>query len=190
MKTSVFCIIRRLVPAIFVAGLLAATVVAQTDVAVLDIRGAIEQPLTLALSDLQAMPRVKLKAQEKGGGEATFEGVALYELVMRAKPKLTEHCCGNAINTVVVIKAADNYQATFSLTELDPKFGHREILLADRREGRPLEARQGPLEIIVPDETVRARWVRQVNLIEILSIGDVREASTNSSGRSTVPGRF
>lgn len=112
-----------------------------------------------------------------------LKGVALFEVVQRAKPKLSEHCCSNAINMVVVIKAADNYQAAFSLPELDPKFGRREILLADRREGQPLGPAQGPLEIIVPDEKVHARWVRQVNPIVVLSVGDLRVTSTNSLAR-------
>jgi hypothetical protein len=166
--------------AIFLAALLAASVVAQTNGGVLAVRGSVEQPLTLSLSDLQAMQRAKLKAREKDGGKATFEGVALFDVVGRAKPKLSEHCCSNAINTMVVINAADNYQAAFSLPELDPKFGHRQILLADRRNGQPLGPLQGPLQIIVPEDKVYARWVRQVNLIEILSIGDLRQASTKS----------
>jgi DMSO/TMAO reductase YedYZ molybdopterin-dependent catalytic subunit len=169
-----------LVCAMFLAASLATDVLAQTNAPALLVRGSIEQPLDLALSDLQTMPRIKLTSREKDGSEAMFEGVLLYEVVSRAKPRLTDKCCSNAINTVVVIKAADNYQALFSMPELDSKFGTRQILLADRRDGRPLAPGQGPLQIIVPDDQVRARWVRQVSLIEILPIGDLRGAATNS----------
>jgi DMSO/TMAO reductase YedYZ molybdopterin-dependent catalytic subunit len=182
MKSSFFAIMRRLVPAIFPAGILATSVVAQTNAVVLTVRGSVEQPLTLALADLQAMPHITLKTPEKNGQEATFEGVALIELVNRAKPKLTEKCCSNAINTMIVVKAADNYQAAFSLPEIDPKFGNRKILLADHRNGQPLDPAHGPLEIIVPDDKVHARWVHQVNLIEVLPVGDLDGASTNANG--------
>jgi hypothetical protein len=151
-------------------------VVAQTNDTVLSVGGSVEQSLTLSLPDLQAMPRVTVKAQEKGGSEATFEGVALYEVVMRAKPKLTPHCCSNAVNTVVVVKAADNYQAAFSLPELDPKFGKHNIVVADRRDGQPLDASKGPLEIIVPDDKVYSRWVRQAGFIEVLPVGQLPSA--------------
>jgi DMSO/TMAO reductase YedYZ molybdopterin-dependent catalytic subunit len=181
MNTFGFSIIRRLGSAVLAAQILAAaSAVAQTNAAALAVGGSVDQPLALALSDLQAMPRLKLETQEKEGGKATYEGVALYDVVTRAKPKLGQHCCSNSVNTIVVVKAADHYQAAFLLTELDPKFGHQSILLADRHNGQPIGPRQGPLEIIVPNEEVHARWVRQVNLIEVLMIGDLPAAATNS----------
>jgi DMSO/TMAO reductase YedYZ molybdopterin-dependent catalytic subunit len=183
MKERIAFLVAGLMPAILITNLLDVSAPAQTNAAVVAVRGAVEQPLQLGLSELRAMPRSKLKVQEKGGVEATYEGVALYEVVSRAKPRLSEQCCSNAVNTVVVIKAADNYQAIFSLPELDPKFGHGQVLLADRREGQPLNPAQGPLQIIVPDDKVHARWVRQVNLIEVRPLGDLHETSTNSSPR-------
>ena len=100
--------------------------------------------------------------------------------VSRSKPSLTPKCCSNAINAMVVVKAADNYQAAFSLPEIDPKFGGRQVLLADRRNGQPLDPAQGPLKIIVPEDKVHACWVRQVNLIEVVLIGDLHDSSTNA----------
>ncbi len=120
MKTSHLRFIRRLTLAIFFAALITSSVVAQTNVAILTVQGAVEQPLKLTLSDLQAMPRTKMTEREKDGSEVTFEGVALCQSgEARQKALLTDKCCSNAINTVVVIKAADNYQAcTFQLPEL------------------------------------------------------------------------
>jgi DMSO/TMAO reductase YedYZ molybdopterin-dependent catalytic subunit len=180
MKRSIFFFIRRLALGVVVAELLASSAVAQTNTAILAVAGAVEQPLALALADLQAMPRTKLETQDKDGSGATYEGVALYELVKRAKPRLSEHCCSNTVNTVVVVKAADNYQAAFSLPELDHRFGHLTILLADRRNGQPLGPRQGPLEIVVPEEKAYGRWVRQVNLVEVFMVGDLRNASSGA----------
>jgi DMSO/TMAO reductase YedYZ molybdopterin-dependent catalytic subunit len=165
--------------AILMAAFLAMPAAAQTNI-VVTVRGTVEQPLSLAIADLQAMPRIKLTTREKDGSEATFEGVALYEVVNRAKPKFSEHCCSNAINMIVVIKAADNYQAAFSWPELDPKFDNRTVLLADQRNGQPLKPPQGPLQLIVPDDKVHARWVRQANLIEVLPVGDLGDAASNS----------
>jgi DMSO/TMAO reductase YedYZ molybdopterin-dependent catalytic subunit len=147
------------------------------------VRGAVEQPLSLALTNLLAMPRVKVTAQEKDGSQVTFEGVALYELLRQAKPRLTDKCCSNAVNTVVIVRAADSYQSLFSLPELDPKFTARQILVADRREGQPLNQSQGPLQIVVPDEKVHARWVRQVTVIEVLPLGDRAGISTRPAPR-------
>jgi DMSO/TMAO reductase YedYZ molybdopterin-dependent catalytic subunit len=172
MNLSFFRILRRVACAFLVSGLVAIRVVAQTNNAALAVGGSVEEPLTLSISDLRAMPRVTVKAAEKGGSEATFEGVSLYEVVMRAKPKLSAHCCSNEVNTVVIVKAADNYQAAFSLPELDPKFGNHKILIADEHDGQPLNPKKGPLEIIAPDDKVYSRWVRQANFIEVLPVGN------------------
>jgi DMSO/TMAO reductase YedYZ molybdopterin-dependent catalytic subunit len=153
---------------------------AQTNSVVLKVTGTVDQPLSLTFSNLLAMPRIELKAEEKDGHEAIFQGVELFEILALAKPKLTEKCCGNAPNAVVIVKAADGYRAIFSLPEIDPKFSSRTILLADRREGEPLTAPQGPLWVIVPDDKVHARWVRQVTAIEVRIIGDGSTNSTNA----------
>lgn len=129
------------------------------------------------------MPRIKVITKEKDGGHATFEGVALHEVLRLAKPRLTDKCCSNVVNTVVVIRAADNYQAVFSLPELDPKFTAKQVLLADCRDGHPLGPQQGPLQLVVPDEKVHARWVRRVTVIEVLPLGDLSEPSKNPLAR-------
>jgi hypothetical protein len=35
-------------------------------------------------------------------------------------------------------------------------------MLVDKRDGKALDAKEGPLRIVVPDEKMHARWVRQV----------------------------
>ncbi len=57
---------------------------------------------------------------------------------------------------------ADGYRAVFALPELDPAYTDKIILLADKRDGKPMDAKEGPLRIVVPDEKRHARWVRQV----------------------------
>jgi DMSO/TMAO reductase YedYZ molybdopterin-dependent catalytic subunit len=144
---------------------------ADTNPPALIVRGEVEQPLALSIIELQTMPRTTLRAREKDGTEAIFEGVALAELIKRAKPRLTEKCCGNAANTCVVVRAADNYRVVFSFAEIDPEFTERKVVLADRRDGKPLSESQGPLRLVVPDEKVHARWVRQVRALEIVRVG-------------------
>jgi hypothetical protein len=36
------------------------------------------------------------------------------------------------------------------------------VLIVDKRDGKPLDAKEGPLRLVVPDEKMHARWVRQV----------------------------
>jgi hypothetical protein len=57
---------------------------------------------------------------------------------------------------------------TFSLAEADPDFGDRHILVADARDGQPLDAATGPLRLIVPQDTRQGRWVRMLTSIRVL----------------------
>ena len=69
---------------------------------------------------------------------------------------------GSNMAMYLLVEAADDYRVVFALPELDPAFTERVILLADRRDGQPLAAAEGPLRLVVPDEKRHARWVRQV----------------------------
>jgi hypothetical protein len=72
-------------------------------------------------------------------------------------------------NYYAVVKAADGYRAVYALPELDPSFTDRVILLADRRNGAPLDAK-APFRVVVPGEKHEARWVRQVTEIDVESV--------------------
>jgi hypothetical protein len=48
------------------------------------------------------------------------------------------------------------------LPEVDPVCTDRGILLADRRDGEPIDAKYDLLRVIVPGEKRPARWVKQV----------------------------
>lgn len=69
---------------------------------------------------------------------------------------------------VVLVDARDDYRVAFALTEFDPAFTDREILLADRVDGRPLDESTGPWQIVVPGEKRHARWVRMVKTVRVL----------------------
>jgi DMSO/TMAO reductase YedYZ molybdopterin-dependent catalytic subunit len=67
------------------------------------------------------------------------------------------------------VTAHDGYRVVFSLPELDPAFSDGRALLADRMDGQPLSAHDGPLRLVLPSEKREARWVRMVERIEMLS---------------------
>ena len=55
-------------------------------------------------------------------------------------------------------------------TELDPWFNKRRVLLALRRNGADLDAKTGPLRLVIPEEKRHARWMRQMNELEIVRV--------------------
>ena len=42
------------------------------------------------------------------------------------------------------------YRVVFALAEVDPAFAVRDIILADKRDGKPLDAKEGPRATIGP----------------------------------------
>ena len=51
-------------------------------------------------------------------------------------------------------------------------FTEKVVLLADRRDGKPLSEKEGPLRIVVSDEKRQARWIRQVKSIQVRNAAD------------------
>jgi len=96
--------------------------------------------------------------------------VPLHEILRRADVPQGESLRGEALALCVLVKAADGYKAVFALPELDPLFTDRQVLLAYRRNGVGLDAKAGPLRLVIPDEKRYGRWVRQVTALEIIRV--------------------
>jgi hypothetical protein len=70
----------------------------------------------------------------------------------------------------LLVEAADGYKVVFALAEVDPAFATREIILADKRDGRGMDAKEGPLRIVAPGDKRAARWVRQVTALRVVAV--------------------
>jgi DMSO/TMAO reductase YedYZ molybdopterin-dependent catalytic subunit len=75
---------------------------------------------------------------------------------------------GENLGKYVLVKASDGYEVVFSLPEIDPDFSEKIILLANEVDGKPLSASEGPFRLVVPQDKKHARWIRQLNSIQIL----------------------
>ena len=144
-----------------------ATGAAQAAPVVLTVEGEVSPPLKLTPAELSQLPRQSVTAKGHDGKESRYEGVALIDLLKKAGLPTGNELRGKAVSYYVVVEAADGYRTVFALPELDSSFTDRVILLADRRDGHPLTAREGPLQIVVPGEKKHARWVRQVTALRV-----------------------
>ena len=91
----------------------------------------------------------------------------MIEILARAGVPTGKDLRGKAMALFVVVEASDGYRAVFALAELDTEFTDRVILLADRRDDKPLSGQAGRLQVIVPGEKKHARWVRQVVRLKV-----------------------
>src|SRR5215469_14060392 len=66
------------------------------------------------------------------------------------------------VRLVVIVIAQDGYAAAFSLAEMLPELGRRDVWLALDVDGNPLSESDGPARLIVPGDQKPARWVRGI----------------------------
>lgn len=124
-------------------------------------------PVVLTAADLAPLKRMTVSAQEHGK-KGSFEGWALGDVLERAGWKRGDDLRGPALARYVLASAPDGYRVVFTVTELDPAFGDKVVLLADRRDGAPLGPSEGPFRVVVPGEKRPARWIRGVSSFQVL----------------------
>ncbi len=119
---------------------------------------------------LLSLPRLSAQALQVDDAPAQFQGVTLASLLSLAGVQLGDKLRGPRMAEALLVEATDGYKAVFALAEVDPAFAVREIILADKRDGKLLDEKEGPLRIVAPGDKRAARWVRQVNLLRIVAV--------------------
>jgi DMSO/TMAO reductase YedYZ molybdopterin-dependent catalytic subunit len=148
-----------------------ASVFAQASPAVaLSVSGEVPNHLDLGLADIAAFQRQTIRVTDEKGNPAEYGGVPVEEILKKAGAPLDKQLKGPNMSLGIVASAPDGYRVLFSLAEFDPAFTNRVILLADRRDGKPLDSREGPLRIVVPGDQRHARWIRGVTTLEVLRV--------------------
>ncbi len=145
-----------------------AIVCAQASPAVaLRVTGDVPKHLDLSVTDIAAFRQQTVHVTDEKGTPAEYGGVPVAEILEKAGAPLGNSMRGQNIAMGLVARAPDGYHVLFSLAEFDPAFSDRVIILADRRDGKPLDKREGPLRIIVPGDKRHARWIRGVDTLEV-----------------------
>ena len=127
------------------------------------------QSTVFTKAQIAAMPHETVNVRDHDVA-AQFEGVPLGTLLSSAGIQLGEKLRGPRMADALLIEAADGYRVVFAVAECDPAFAQREIILADKRDGKELDAKEGPFRIVAPGDKRPARWVRQVTTLKIMSL--------------------
>jgi hypothetical protein len=125
--------------------------------------------VVLQRADIEALPRVKVTTSASGTS-ATFEGVPLKAVLERAGLEFGETLKGKRMASCLLVEAADGYRVVIALPEIDPAFMDKQIVLAFLKDGKPLDDKEGPYRIVIPDEKRMARWVRQVTALKVVDV--------------------
>jgi hypothetical protein len=127
------------------------------------------QTTTLSAVQIASAAHVTVSAHDHDG-DAQFAGVPLSTVLSLGGIQLGDALRGPRMAEVLMVEAADGYKVAFALAEADPAFATREIILADKRDGKALDAKQGPLRIVAPGDKRPARWVRQVTTLRVIAV--------------------
>lgn len=147
--------------------LLACWVLAQ-DIKVQTEEGATK---TLSAAELDALPHRVLEVKDPHDGKLLkFDAIPLKAVLEKVAVPLGDSLRGKRMALCLLVEAADGYRAVIALAELDPAFTSGEVFLADGRDHKPLDGKEGPLRIVIPGDKKMARWVRQVTALKIVAV--------------------
>jgi hypothetical protein len=122
----------------------------------------------LSRADIEALPRSKITTGAPDS-PVTFDVVTLRSVLERAGITF-DKLSGKRLASCLLVEAADGYRVVIALPELDPAFTDKQIYLAFLKNGKPLDEKEGPYRIVIPDEKRMARWVRQVTTLKIVDV--------------------
>ena len=102
------------------------------------------------------------------GKTLVYAGPALDDLLRDVGAPFGARIHGEAVNEVVLVTGSDRYRVVLTLPEVDPSFHHgSRVILADRVDGHPLDAYEGPYRLVVDGDLKPSRSVHSVVAIEI-----------------------
>ncbi len=140
---------------------------AQASPATIAVAGAPGAPAALTEADIATLPTTQVAVSfgtEHGPRQATFEGPLLWALLDHAgaidagKP-------GGQVRQTIQITGRDGYKAILALGEIAPEFENKQVILAERMDGRPLGLEH--FRIVVPGDKRGGRGVRDVASITV-----------------------
>ena len=136
---------------------------------VLRIDGAVATPFAVTRRDVNRLARRwMIKPPADGLPAVTFGGIPLSVLLRRA---------GSPSDPAIVARSyllatsSDGGRVLFALAEIDSLFSDRNLLIADELEHMALSGGDGPLWLIAPFDDRRARWLKHVNRLTVVTLG-------------------
>jgi hypothetical protein len=139
---------------------------AQETPASVTLTGLDGQQSSLTLSELDALPRVKLSVTQHGATRV-FEGALLGDILAKVGAPSGKMIRGAELADVVIVEARDGYKVALDLAGADASMRKDRVILADRVDGAPLDQNKGPFELIVEGDLRPARAVEMVSAIRL-----------------------
>jgi hypothetical protein len=156
-------------PALLLAAV--AAIVAATPALAQDLKVTVQGRDTVVLTpaDLKALPRAKATFSAHGK-PITYEGALLNAALRQAGVVSGDRLMGRYLNQIVVAKGADGFTSTYSLGETDPIYRANPVIIADSKDGQPLDAKEGPYRLVVDGDLRPGRSPRALVSVEVKAV--------------------
>lgn len=132
----------------------------------LDLVGLDGRKVTVTAQQYAGLPRVAVTVSQHGKMHK-FEGPRLSDLLKLVHAPAGEALRGRDLTDVALVTAKDGYQIVLTLAETDPAMRKEIVLVADKMDGAPLPATDGPYRLIVQNDLRPARAARMIQRIEL-----------------------
>jgi hypothetical protein len=151
------------------AGTVYAAQDAPSEPSVLKVEGATPMPLTLAAEDMAKMPSTTATLASDGGTD-TYEGVFLYDILMKAGWQFGHMPAGKGVRVCILATGKDGFQAVYSIGEIDPQLAGEKVIVADKLNGQSLPDRYKPFRIVSPQDKKHARSSYSLVKLEVIKL--------------------
>jgi hypothetical protein len=125
--------------------------------------GAIANPTTFNLADLQALPVVTRTV-----GTSTYTGVSLWNLINAAGIQTNAAVKNDLLGFYVIATGTDGYRVVLSAAELSPDFGNQPDIVAYAVNGAPLGT-TGFARLVIPNDSKAGRYVSNLVALEVVT---------------------
>ncbi|HUC69639.1 MAG TPA: molybdopterin-dependent oxidoreductase [Stellaceae bacterium] len=130
------------------------------------VAASVEQTQTIDPAIVAQLPAIEQKVSfqtSHGPEQAAYMGALLWSVFERAKMLGGDRRA--QLRQTILVTGRDGYAAALALAEIDPDFEGKQVLLAYRRDGQPIEGHA--LRLVVPGDRYGGRSVRDVVRIEL-----------------------
>lgn len=118
---------------------------------------------------LSGLPVRTAEVSSKDGEKHSYAGPRVIDVLHAGCPALADANKRERVGLVVRATAADGYRAVLALMEADTTFSPTPAILALTLDGKPLDAHEGPVKLIVPGDLRHGRHVRGVSVLEVVA---------------------
>lgn len=126
-------------------------------------------PVRIESVDFETLPRHTALLNDHGK-QISYQGALLHDVLAKAGVDFGKGLRGKQLSTYVAAVATDGYEVVFSLADFDTTIADSGIIVADKRKEKALDAKEGPLRIIVPHDQRAARSLKMLQEIDIVQL--------------------